>query len=183
MIESIWCSWRINTSCFQSRRFLKCALRRNILIVLLRQTINSSRVEDAWKALASRAAWLRVFQHLSRFELCSLIWWIRHIVLEMMTYLCCRDDCCCTRIQRMRVNLLRRLVDSWRSCEDTVRSLTVELSFEQKFKLDPRIDVRSNWTDQSSQFDLRIDVRRVLSSLFETSYIWKGEKKFFVSSI
>ncbi len=50
-------------------------------------------------------------------------------------------------------------------------SLFVELGFEQKFKSDSRIDVRSNWIDQSSQFDSRIDVRRVLSSLFETSYI------------
>jgi hypothetical protein len=52
-----------------------------------------------------------------------------------------------------------------------MNSLAVELGFEQKFKSDPRIDVRSSWTDQSSQFDLRIDVRRILSSLFETSYI------------
>jgi hypothetical protein len=50
-------------------------------------------------------------------------------------------------------------------------SLAVELGFGQKFKLDPRIDVRPDWTDQSSQLDPRIDVRRVLSSLFETSYI------------
>ncbi len=64
-----------------------------------------------------------------------------------------------------------------------VFSLTVELSFGQKFKPDPRVDVRPDWTDQSSQPDPRIDVRRVLPSLFETSYIWKGEKKFFVSSI
>jgi hypothetical protein len=51
-----------------------------------------------------------------------------------------------------------------------LNSLTVESDFEQKFKFDPRIDVRSNWTDQSSQFDLRIDIRRILSSLFEISY-------------
>jgi hypothetical protein len=50
-------------------------------------------------------------------------------------------------------------------------SLAVELSFGQKFKSDPRVDVRPDWTDQSSQFDSKIDVRRVLSSLFETSYI------------
>jgi hypothetical protein len=58
---------------------------------------------------------------------------------------------------------------SWIS--ELVNSLTVELGFGQKFKPDPRIDVRPDWTDQSSQFDLKIDVRRVLSSLFETSYI------------
>jgi hypothetical protein len=62
-------------------------------------------------------------------------------------------------------------------------SLAVELSFGQKFKPNPRVDVRSGWTDQSSQPDPRVDVRRVLPSLSETSYIWKGEKKFFVSSI
>jgi hypothetical protein len=50
-------------------------------------------------------------------------------------------------------------------------SLAVGLGFGQKFKPDPRIDVRSGWTDQSSQFDLRIYVRRILSSLSETSYI------------
>ncbi len=50
-------------------------------------------------------------------------------------------------------------------------SLAVELGFGQKFKSDPRVDVRPGWTDQSSQSDLRIDVRRILSSLFETSYI------------
>jgi hypothetical protein len=62
-------------------------------------------------------------------------------------------------------------------------SLAVELGFGQKFKPDPRVDVRPGWTDQSSQPDLRVDVRRVLSSLSETSYILKDEKKFFVSSI
>ncbi len=50
-------------------------------------------------------------------------------------------------------------------------SLAVELGFGQKFKPDPRVDVRPDWTDQSSQPDSRIDVRRILSSLFETSYI------------
>jgi hypothetical protein len=62
-------------------------------------------------------------------------------------------------------------------------SLAVELGFGQKFKPDPRVDVRPDWTDQSSQTDPRVDVRRVLPSLSETSYIEKGEKKFFVSSI
>jgi hypothetical protein len=50
-------------------------------------------------------------------------------------------------------------------------SLAVELGFGQKFKPDPRVDVRSGWTDQSSQSDPRVDVRRILPSLFETSYI------------
>jgi hypothetical protein len=50
-------------------------------------------------------------------------------------------------------------------------SLAVELGFGQKFKPVPRVDVRPNWTDQSSQPDPRIDVRRILSSLSETSYI------------
>jgi hypothetical protein len=50
-------------------------------------------------------------------------------------------------------------------------SLAVELGFGQKFKSDPRVDVRPGWTDQSSQPDPRVDVRRVLSSLSETSYI------------
>jgi hypothetical protein len=50
-------------------------------------------------------------------------------------------------------------------------SLAVGLGFGQKFKSDPRVDVRPGWTDQSSQLDPRIDVRRVLSSLSETSYI------------
>jgi hypothetical protein len=50
-------------------------------------------------------------------------------------------------------------------------SLAVELGFGQKFKPDPRVDVRPGWTDQSSQPDLRVDVRRILSSLSETSYI------------
>jgi hypothetical protein len=54
---------------------------------------------------------------------------------------------------------------------DDFDNLTVELSFEQKFKFDSRVDVWSNWTDQSSQLDSRTDVRRILSSLFETSYI------------
>jgi hypothetical protein len=50
-------------------------------------------------------------------------------------------------------------------------SLTVGLGFGQKFKPDPRVDVRPGWTDQSSQPDPRVDVRRVLPSLYETSYI------------
>jgi hypothetical protein len=133
MIWSIWCSWRINTFCLQSRKLLRCALRRNTLIVLLRQTINFSRVEDAWKAFASRVIWLRIFQHLSRFELCSLIWWIRHIMLETTTYLCCRDDCCCTHTRRMRVNLLSRLADSWRNCEDTVRTFNFDALSDHLF--------------------------------------------------
>jgi hypothetical protein len=62
-------------------------------------------------------------------------------------------------------------------------SLMIELSFGQKFKPDPRVDVWPGWTDQSSQFDSRVDVRRILSDSFETSYIWKDEKNFFVSSI
>jgi hypothetical protein len=52
-----------------------------------------------------------------------------------------------------------------------ISSLAVELGFGQKFKPDPRVDVRPGWTDQSSQPDPRVDVRRVLSSLSETSYI------------
>jgi hypothetical protein len=43
-------------------------------------------------------------------------------MFEMTTCLCCRDDCCCTRTQRMRVNLLNRLADNWRNCEDIVRT-------------------------------------------------------------
>jgi hypothetical protein len=39
-----------------------------------------------------------------------------------------------------------------------VNNLIVELSFEQKFKSDSRIDVLSSWTDQRFQFDSRIDV-------------------------
>jgi hypothetical protein len=50
-------------------------------------------------------------------------------------------------------------------------SLAVGLGFGQKFKPDPRVGVRPGWTDQSSQPDPRVDVRRVLSSLSETSYI------------
>jgi hypothetical protein len=50
-------------------------------------------------------------------------------------------------------------------------SLAVELGFGQKFKPDPRVDVRPNWTDQSSQPDPRVGVRRILPSLSETSYI------------
>ncbi len=64
-----------------------------------------------------------------------------------------------------------------------VNSLAVELDFGQKFKPDPRVGVRPGWTDQSSQPDPRVGVRRVLPSLSETSYIWKGEKKLFVSLI
>ncbi len=52
-----------------------------------------------------------------------------------------------------------------------VHSLAVGLGFGQKFKPDPRVDVRPGWTDQSSQPDPRVGVRRVLPSLFETSYI------------
>jgi hypothetical protein len=70
-----------------------------------------------------------------------------------------------------------------KSINEIESSLIVKLSFEQKFKPDPRVDVWPGWTDQSSQLDSRIDVWRILSSLFETSYIWKDEKKFFVSSI
>ncbi len=65
----------------------------------------------------------------------------------------------------------------------TVNSLAVESGFGQKFKPDPRVGVRPGWTDQSSQPDPRVGVRRVLPSLSETSYIEKGEKKFFVNSI
>jgi hypothetical protein len=50
-------------------------------------------------------------------------------------------------------------------------SLAVELGFGQKFKPDPRVDVRPGWTDRSSQPDPRVGVRRVLPSLSETSYI------------
>jgi hypothetical protein len=50
-------------------------------------------------------------------------------------------------------------------------SLAVGSGFGQKFKPDPRVDVRPGWTDQSSQLDPRIGVRRVLPSLSETSYI------------
>ncbi len=50
-------------------------------------------------------------------------------------------------------------------------SLAVDLSFGQKFKPDPRVDVRPGWTDQSSQLDSKVDVRRVLPSLFNISYI------------
>jgi hypothetical protein len=53
----------------------------------------------------------------------------------------------------------------------TEYSLAVGLGFGQKFKPDPRVDVRPGWTDQSSQSDPRVDVRRVLPSLSETSYI------------
>jgi hypothetical protein len=55
-------------------------------------------------------------------------------------------------------------------------SLIVELSFGQKFKLDPRVDVRPDWTDQSSQSDSEIDVRRVLSSLSELTIYRKMRK-------
>jgi hypothetical protein len=48
-------------------------------------------------------------------------------------------------------------------------NLIVELSFGQKFKFNPRVDVRSGWTDQSFQFDSRIDVWRIMSSLFDAN--------------
>jgi hypothetical protein len=133
MIESIWCSWRINTFCFQSRKFLKCVLRRNTLIILLRQTINFSRIEDVWKAFASRVTWLRIFQHLSQFELCFLIWWIRHIMFKTTTYLCFRDDCCCTYIRRMRIYLLNRFVDNWRNYENVVRAFNSDVLSDHSF--------------------------------------------------
>jgi hypothetical protein len=71
---------------------------------------------------------------------------------------------CATNESRVR----RRCFAELTLCKS---SLAVELSFGQKFKSDPRVDVRPDWTDQSSQPDSRIDVRRVLPSLFETSYI------------
>jgi hypothetical protein len=62
-------------------------------------------------------------------------------------------------------------IEWWVSIKTMLTSLAVELGFGQKFKPDPRVDVRPGWTDQSSQSDPRVDVRRVLSSLSETSYI------------
>ncbi len=61
--------------------------------------------------------------------------------------------------------------NEYKQFKKILNSLAVELSFGQKFKSDPRVDVRPGWTDQSSQPDPRVDVRRVLSSLSETSYI------------
>ncbi len=55
-------------------------------------------------------------------------------------------------------------------------SLTVELGFGQKFKPDPRVDVRPGWTDQSSQPDPRVGVRRILPSLFELAIYRKVRK-------
>jgi hypothetical protein len=48
-------------------------------------------------------------------------------------------------------------------------SLAVGSGFGQKFKPDPRVDVLPDWTDQRFQFDSRIDVRRILSSLFDVN--------------
>jgi hypothetical protein len=60
--------------------------------------------------------------------------------------------------------------------QSILSSLIVELGFGQKFKPDPRIDVRSGWTDQSSQPDPRVDVRRVLPSLSELAIYRKVRK-------
>jgi hypothetical protein len=65
------------------------------------------------------------------------------------------------------INLLSKSKTIWEFF--TTFSLAVELGFGQKFKPDPRVDVRSGWTDQSFQFDPRIDVWRVLSSLFDVN--------------
>ncbi len=60
---------------------------------------------------------------------------------------------------------------NWNISKVIIFSLAVELGFGQKFKSDPRVDVRPGWTDQSSQLDLRVGVRRILSSPSDTSYI------------
>jgi hypothetical protein len=70
--------------------------------------------------------------------------------------------------ENMKITIKTIFVETHHSIEI---SLAVGLGFGQKFKPDPRVDVRSGWTDQSPQPDLRVDVRRVLSSLSETSYI------------
>jgi succinate dehydrogenase hydrophobic anchor subunit len=50
------------------------------------------------------------------------------------------------------LNLLRKLIEQYFKNEEVKRiiSLAVGLGFGQKFKPDPRVDVRSSWTDQSS---------------------------------
>jgi hypothetical protein len=90
-----------------------------------------------------------------------------------------------TALQRLNdsMQLDKSIVESKIQFGIDSTSLAVGLGFGQKFKPDPRVGVRPGWTDQSSQPDPRVGVRRVLPSLSETSYIWKGEKKFFVSSI
>jgi hypothetical protein len=85
--------------------------------------------------------------------------------------------------QTMTIEKAMIEMKKFRAERQVADSLAVGLGFGQKFKPDPRVGVRPGWTDQSSQPDPRVGVRRVLPSLFETSYIWKGEKKFFVSSI
>jgi hypothetical protein len=54
-------------------------------------------------------------------------------MLEMTTYLCCRDDYYYTRIQRMRVNLFNRFVDNWRNCENIVRTFDFDVLSDHLF--------------------------------------------------
>ncbi len=61
------------------------------------------------------------------------------------------------------------LFNNWWRISIIMISLIVESSFGQKFKSDPRVDVLSRWTYQRFQFDSRIDVRRILSSLFDAN--------------
>jgi hypothetical protein len=56
-----------------------------------------------------------------------------------------------------------------REKEGKIDRLTVGLGFGKKFKPDPRIDVRSSGSDQRFQLNLRVDVRRMLSSLFDAN--------------
>jgi hypothetical protein len=73
-------------------------------------------------------------------------------------------------LKNMRRCALRDLsLNNFRRVVNLTISLTVESGFEQKFKPDPRVDVLSDWTDQRFQSDSRIDVRRILSSLFDAN--------------
>ncbi len=62
-----------------------------------------------------------------------------------------------------------------------ITSLIVKLGFEQKFKFDSRVGDLRGWTYERFQLNSRIDVRRVLSSLFELT-IYDRMRKISLSA-